>query len=259
MMTCGTAWGDFNFDNTTITWSPSGPESYTKGVYPSVTVTDDGYVVETHRSQNDTTLWYMVGKINFDSWKIGWGPSREYDNGVWPSVAMNEKFVVQVHESQDHNTLWYSSAPIFDHSRWMEDLRSIIGDNPLWQITLPGTHDAGMYTTHDILIKEYSWFEHAARSWVRNNWVKTQGQTIYEQLMGGVRYLDLRPAVHHSEYYYIYHSFAGPEVYQVLSDLRAFMDYSQKTGVGELVIVALSHMRSFGVINYKELGALITE
>ena len=242
-----------------IKWSEQPFESYTKGANPSVTVTNDGYVIESHESQDSDTLWYMVGKIDFDKWTIDWGPSREYDNGVSPSVAMNENFVVQIHKSEDHDALWYTSALIFDHSRWMEGLRNVIGDKPLWQITLPGTHDAGMYTTHDILIQEFHWLEKYAKTWVRDHWVKTQGQTIYEQLMGGVRYLDLRPAVHHSEYYYIYHSFAGPEVYQVLSDIRAFMDYSQKTGAGELVIVALSHMRSFGVSNYKELGALITE
>jgi len=235
-----------------IQWSEQPFESYTKGVNPSVTVTNDGYVIESHESQDSDTLWYMVGKIDFDKWTIDWGPSREYDNGVSPSVAMNENFVVQIHKSEDYDALWYTSALIFDHSRWMEGLRNDIGDKPLWQITLPGTHDAGMYTTHDIIIKEYNFSEKIAKAWIRDHWVKTQGQTIYEQLMGGVRYLDLRPA-EHDDTLYIYHSFAGPKVADVFEQIGQFMRNSEASGAGELVVLVLSHIYHFKEIGYQKL------
>ncbi|OUL29616.1 hypothetical protein BV378_05380, partial [Nostoc sp. RF31YmG] len=79
---------------------------YDDGIQPSVAVTNDGLVLEVHKSQSHDTLWYHVGKVNGDN--VDWGGSVQYDNGVQPSVAItNDGLVVEVHQSQNSKTLWY--------------------------------------------------------------------------------------------------------------------------------------------------------
>jgi hypothetical protein len=84
---------------------------YDAGVQPSVAITDDGLVVEVHKSQSYGTLWYRVGRVKSDGtiWvKDDQSKSVKYDAGVQPSVAItNDGLVVEVHKSQSHDTLWY--------------------------------------------------------------------------------------------------------------------------------------------------------
>lgn len=45
-----------------IDWGES--HYYDKGVYPSITINDDGLVVEVHNSQgSESTLWCRVGNV----------------------------------------------------------------------------------------------------------------------------------------------------------------------------------------------------
>jgi hypothetical protein len=98
----------------TIDWGKyegNKSDDYDDGVQPSVAITNDGLVVEVHKSQTYDTLFYRVGRVNDD--KIDWGKyegnkSHKYDDGVQPSVAItNDGLVVEVHKSQSHDTLWY--------------------------------------------------------------------------------------------------------------------------------------------------------
>jgi hypothetical protein len=84
-------------------------QQYDEGIEPSVAVNGLNQVVETHRSQDATTLWYHVGTLQPASSSIAWGPSLQYDNGKRPAVAMNDNGdVVEVHETQgDDWGLWY--------------------------------------------------------------------------------------------------------------------------------------------------------
>ncbi|OUL33739.1 DNA/RNA non-specific endonuclease [Nostoc sp. 106C] len=89
---------------------------YDDGVQPSVAITNDGLVVEVHKSQTYDRLYYRVGKVKGD--EIDWGKyennkSIDYDDGVQPSVAItNDGLVVEVHKSQNHDTLWYQVGRI---------------------------------------------------------------------------------------------------------------------------------------------------
>ena len=45
--------------------------------------------------------------------KILFGPSEQYDSGVAPSVAINDKGqVLEVHQSQGYNTLYYHQGTL---------------------------------------------------------------------------------------------------------------------------------------------------
>src|SRR5215469_5194386 len=63
------------------------------------------------------------------------------------------------------------------HKCWMEDRWASISNRPLWQIPLPGAHDAGTYAPEGSL---------------GGPWISAQGANIYQQLTYGMRYFDLR-------------------------------------------------------------------
>jgi hypothetical protein len=123
---------------------------------------------------------------------------------------------------------------------WMTAVRaatagglSPFGNRPLNMITLPGTHDAGCYTN--------SWFHQMG---------KTQTQTVANQLLGGVRYFDLRP-IYYNGQFWIYHGNAWVGYYGgrldggagIIQDVAAFM--GGLGGAHELVILNISHFRNF--------------
>lgn len=123
---------------------------------------------------------------------------------------------------------------------WMTAVRtataasvSPFGNRPLNMITLPGTHDAGCYTD--------SWFHQMG---------KTQTQSVVNQLLGGVRYFDLRPIYYNGEFW-IYHGgwlagyyggrMDGPA--GIIQDVANFM--AGLGGAHELVILNISHFQGF--------------
>ncbi len=244
-----------------INWSDAGTQEIDQkgGVHPSVGITDAGQVIAIHKSQNYTTLWYHQGKIDLETWTIPWGNSIHFDNGAYGSIALSNTFAVEVHQSSPTNKrLWYSDALIIDYSRWMEAQRDIIGNRPFYQITFPGTHDATMYMTHDIIIDSMNSMEEKwpFRSWIRENWIETQEDSIFDQLKGGVRYFDFRPAWYDKTLYFL-HSFAGPEIPVVFTDLMSFLKNAVESENGELIVLVWSHFYKFDADGYAALNELI--
>jgi hypothetical protein len=95
-----------NVEGNEIKWRNNDTSAeYSRGVNPSVAITNSGLVVEVHQSQSHDTLWYSVGKVEGDI--INWKNNREsykfaipieYDRGVNPSVAItNSGLVVEAH------------------------------------------------------------------------------------------------------------------------------------------------------------------
>lgn len=72
-----------------------------------------------------------------------------------------------------------------DYSHWMQDLAPIIGNVPINQIPIPGSHDSGTYSLDRRAI--------------------TQNLTIEQQLKRGIRYFDLRPR-EQKRRFYIHHT-----------------------------------------------------
>jgi len=81
-------------------------------------------VVEVHKSDSHDTLWSRIGVLK--SGMIQWQPQSEnklsvqYDNGVWPSVALSGTTVVEVHKSDNEDTLWYHIGDILQTSLGLE-------------------------------------------------------------------------------------------------------------------------------------------
>ena len=126
------------------------------------------------------------------------------------------------------------------HSGWMSGIPGLHGAR-VGQVIWPGTHDSGAFCEHFDYMKvvsgdrlrrygthllNYSW--QGARDFV-SKWTQTQSLTVYEQLMHGVRYLDLRVSKCPSDGgYYIVHSFCGPSLEQVLDQIHHFATQYEK-------------------------------
>jgi hypothetical protein len=266
--------GTFNGDQ--IAWGSS--RQFNEGDAPTVTVTASRQVVEVHKSQAYDNLWYHVGMIQGD--KIEWGPGREcgdgkassltstgganlvevhqapvgantlwsrvgtiagdaidwsgssrFSAGITPSVACTAGTAVQVHQSENSSTLWSSTSALANRASWMQKNFAELRDKSLKQIAIPGSHDAGMYTGNDIF-------------------GRTQDLSIYQQLQGGIRYLDLRVwNLVESGFLKIYHTgdkipwvfLTGPSLQEVLDDVKRFL----KEGHKELIILKFSKLKDF--------------
>ena len=102
-----------NINEATVNWGAS--HNYSNGYNPSVAVNNSGTVVEVHETSNvlpwNHKLYYKVGTISGTT--IDWGGDDDYDEGLQPSVAIDDNGnVVEVHKSQGHDTLWYRVGKI---------------------------------------------------------------------------------------------------------------------------------------------------
>jgi hypothetical protein len=210
-----------------INWGPS--RQYDDGIQPSVALTDDGLVIEVHRSQAGGTLWRRVGTISGNT--IAWSGSMSFDDGQLPSVATNGRLAIQTHQSENFSTLWFSTSLVIDRARWMEQRLPELKDKTLKQLTLPASHDSGMYLGGLSLLG------------------KTQDLSIYGQLADGIRYFDLRPKWSSGKLYISHGPITGPLLQDVLNDIKKFLSEGHK----ELAVFKFSHYDNFNDDVYKIL------
>eukprot|EP01083_Nonionella_stella_P122396 368222_1 len=142
-------------------------------------------------------------------------------------------------------------------SDWMGDLTDYefevdvkpFGSRTLQEIVLPGTHGAGAYelelkmgtTTKWDLNKIYD----AAKQWdiefgyIARAWLATQAHSIYDQLVFGIRYLDLRAIWNpeESEWRHVHVFYGGPFDISIF-ELARFLKEHPK----EIVVVELQHI-----------------
>jgi hypothetical protein len=73
---------------------------YDNGRQTSVALISTNLLLEVHRSQNNSGMWYHVGKLN--GMTVTWGDSHDIDNnGDWPTVAVsNSGYVIFVHSTK---------------------------------------------------------------------------------------------------------------------------------------------------------------
>jgi len=92
---------------------------------------------------------------------------------------------------------------------WMRHLNSTIGNRPLPSIVFPGSHDAGAYN--------FSLVGADARS-------KTQNLEIYDQLMAGSRYLDLRVDQWRGKWYITHGEWTNNLLDDIVQQIKNFLD-----------------------------------
>jgi hypothetical protein len=131
-------------------------------------------------------------------------------------------------------TSWAPPAHIsvgdFDPEGWMEDLAPQIGDRPLSELRIPGTHDAGTFSlsrTDPVLADAQNdaptaQFEGIPPLRVAD-YVYTQSLSFTEQLDLGIRYLDFRLTCD-PDGMYIVHVFRGEPIADALDQIAAWAD-----------------------------------
>lgn len=203
---------------------------------PSVTVTDDGTVITVYEKKG--RLWSRTGTISGSA--ISWGPAVAFDDGRFPSVAASGAVAVQAHgtSSSFKAGLWASASLILDRSRWMENHLPLLGKRSLRLLTLPASHDAGMYTGNGLDILG-----------------KTQDLRIYDQLAHGVRYFDLRPEWTASAFSAYHGPITGPSFTEILGDVQRFLTEGRR----EVVILKISHYDDFDDDIYKSFVGLVKQ
>jgi hypothetical protein len=203
----------------TIEWGSA--IKYDSGMHPSVAITDSCCVIEVHESEHDVTtnanLWHRVGVIKDAT--IDWLEKGDYDNGERPSVACAGTCAVQTHASSDGTTLWFSTSLITDRCRWMQDNLPLLRGKSLRDLTLPASHDSGMYT--------------------KSLLASTQYKDLHDQLAYGIRYFDLRPGWYCGRLHIMHGGNMGPLFSDVLADIQRFMNEGHR----ELVILKFSHFQ----------------
>ena len=178
-----------------------------------------------------------------------------------------------------------SANPANDH--WMADLEAQIKDLTLATVILPGTHDSGTYGIKwdsafappdcvdpgikrgiakvqefcdwAIYVPTFTAFCIAfnkSTSAITAPWAKAQGQSIADQLAGGVRYFDLRFFPDDGKLK-IHHTLVGPDSDTIFDEVETFV---RADGHGkEIVILDLRGWCNMEAEDHKRLVATLYE
>ena len=145
---------------------------------------------------------------------------------------------------------WDKSYTVTNHSTWIGDSMSVIGDKTLKEITLPGTHDSGAFNlTASIIVPgeaneleakiiEIAEYVGIPAEYLITVWALAQDQDFYSQMVGGIRYFDLRCGWDNdTQTWRTFHMEFGHPLENLLSDLNRFMTEFPS----EIVVVEASH------------------
>ncbi|XP_028977298.1 PI-PLC X domain-containing protein 1 [Esox lucius] len=151
---------------------------------------------------------------------------------------------------------------------WMGHLPSALWEVPLWNLAIPGSHNAITYcldksdrspvdlTQPDLLQKLDKYMKPLIRPFF-HKWGVTQELTVKEQLDSGVRYLDLRIAHRPNDTttdLYFYHGvYTTLTVETVLQEIRAWLDAHPR----EVVLLSFSHFLGLNQDLHTELISTI--
>ncbi|CAB4067799.1 unnamed protein product [Lepeophtheirus salmonis] len=108
---------------------------------------------------------------------------------------------------------------------WMWEDKDLIGSVPLNKLMIPGSHNSGSYLD----------FLGLSRINIIYRYTVNQGEDVWNQLLYGIRYLDIRVGYYKDtpEKFWVVHDFVRMNpLYEVLSDVRRFL---QRTN--EIVIM----------------------
>ena len=144
----------------------------------------------------------------------------------------------------------------------MEDLSGVIGDRPITELRVPGTHDAGTFSIPpteatiadaqgDVGVAQ---LEGLPQAFVIGTQI-TQSRTFTEQFNDGIRYLDVR-VVCDPDGLFIVHTFRGAPVTDALDEIAAwtethpqevvFLDVQKNYGCGAQTYTGVSGVQIVG-------------
>jgi len=158
------------------------------------------------------------------------------------------------------------------YKSWMSDMQKYIGNIPLQNIVMPGTHDS---LTQDIsavsaiapnseetiakIAKVLKYYPEYVFKSVVAAWAKAQTKTAGQQLLDGIRYLDLRVCKDKSapkgseKMLQTCHTLFSGGIGSALREISAFLDSNKK----EIVILDFNHLYEMGASDHKYLFELV--
>ncbi|XP_021947606.1 PI-PLC X domain-containing protein 1 [Folsomia candida] len=101
------------------------------------------------------------------------------------------------------------------YPKWMYEMRNTIGDTPLHSLMIPGTHNSG------------SWKEFEGETDVFQRYLVNQDESVYSQLVYGIRYLDIRVGYYPSypEKLWVNHNFYRMRpLSEIVKDVARFVE-----------------------------------
>lgn len=132
----------------------------------------------------------------------------------------------------------------------MNDYNETIYPLYLSHMTLPGTHDSCSSHLTDIIIDvnkidndlvNFAHFLHIPLEKLVSPWARAQSVGAYDQLLGGIRYLDIRACCYNGEWRTHHGSvLSKTKMSNLFSDIGLFLDQHP----GEVIVVELSHFWS---------------
>lgn len=154
-------------------------------------------------------------------------------------------------------------------NKWMEEMGTDIENMQLKQMLIPGTHDSASYgitplssfspekDLPDWLKKIRDWagsIPYLSIGAIASLWSKAQGYNIYTQLMGGIRYLDLRLSNRNGDIW-LSHSLYSVPIQDVLNDVKRFIASNPK----EIIILDFNHLYEFDDSLNKKMATLLSD
>lgn len=149
--------------------------------------------------------------------------------------------------------LMFCVSESVDPANWIGQSLGVIGNLNLKQLTLPGTHDSGTYYLTDVPMpgdQSNFWEEvfilaeatDTTVGKVAEAWAKSQDQDFFGQLMGGIRYFDLRSGWNKTHNTWVtFHFVQGSPVQYLLSNISQFLDSHPQ----EIIVVEMSHFEGY--------------
>jgi hypothetical protein len=166
---------------------------------------------------------------------------------------------IRIDLRQNHE---FPSLTSINTSIWMQQLLSNISHLHLFNLTLPGTHDAASFTLTsalspdptgspvlDALIKVAEELGIPLQD-VITPWAVSQNRSLYGQAEDGMRYFDVRAAFNGTDWC-SYHFELGLSIYTHLTALNSFL----LTHPSEIMVIEVSHLSSKD-LTQKELNIL---
>jgi hypothetical protein len=160
------------------------------------------------------------------------------------------------------STRGFPSLTSINTSIWMQQLLPNISHLHLFNLTLPGTHDAASFfltsalspdptgnPVLDALVKLAEKLGIPLQE-VITPWALSQNRSLYEQAEDGMRYFDVRAAFNGTDWC-SYHFELGLPIYTHLTGLNSFL----LSHPSEIMVIEVSHLASAD-LTQKELNAL---
>ena len=172
------------------------------------------------------------------------------DHNSWNTIDITPDHgspIVLVADVNEDNDMWKIELRVYnnyDTKCWMQQLAEQIQDQPLTQIGIPGTHDSGTYCfdkekgaspDNDLTSTIQDKFSFLGGvtdmllSQIFHRLCQCQEKSIKEQLEHGIRYLDLRVAIHkESGEFYTCHGVYCANMKDVMKQINDFLNEHPK-------------------------------